>query len=140
MLFVFLYFMSIISLSYSQEFPKRIMIDDTEIIGITPEQLSKINGVFVERDLYREKSDSVSVLLDKYSHLNEMFSRNIELKDSIINSKDGIIETKDFIINEQSFKISALSNEKERSERRGKIYLGAGITLGLVGILAILLN
>lgn len=139
-LFIFLYFISITVFSYSQDYPKRLVIDGTEIIGITPVQLSKINGVFVERDLYKEKSDSVEVLLNKYSYLNKLFDKNMDLKDSIINSKDNIINTKDFIINEQSFKISALSNKKKKLERRNKIYLGAGLTLGLIGILAIAIN
>lgn len=139
-LFIFLYFISITLFSYSQDYPKRLVIDGIEIIGITPVQLSKINGVFVERDLYKEKSDSVEVLLNKYSYLNKLFDKNMDLKDSIINSKDNIINTKDFIINEQSFKISALSNKKKKLERRNKIYLGAGLTLGLIGILAIAIN
>lgn len=139
-LFIFLYFISITLFSYSQDYPKRLVIDGIEIIGITPVQLSKINGVFVERDLYKEKSDSVEELLNKYSYLNKLFDKNMDLKDSIINSKDNIINTKDFIINEQSFKISALSNKKKKLERRNKIYLGAGLTLGLIGILAIAIN
>ena len=139
-LFIFLYFISITLFSYSQDYPKRLVIDGIEIIGITPVQLSKINGVFVERDLYKEKSDSVEVLLNKYSYLNKLFDKNMDLKDSIINSKDNIINTKDFIINEQSFRISALSNKKKKLERRNKIYLGAGLTLGLIGILAIAIN
>lgn len=139
-LFIFLYFIFITLFSYSQDYPKRLVIDGIEIIGITPVQLSKINGVFVERDLYKEKSDSVEVLLNKYSYLNKLFDKNMDLKDSIINSKDNIINTKDFIINEQSFKISALSNKKKKLERRNKIYLGAGLTLGLIGILAIAIN
>jgi hypothetical protein len=126
--------------SQSNSFPKKFIIDNTEIIAITPIQLSKINGVFVERDGLKVENDSLISIMNSYKELTKKLFSQSESKDSIIDMKNRIIVIKDMVIEDQSFKLSELSNKNKRAKLISNIAIGGGVTLSILGILMILSN
>lgn len=126
--------------SQSNSFPKKFIIDNTEIIAITPIQLSKINGVFVERDGLKVENDSLMSIMNSYKELTKKLFSQSESKDSIIDMKNRIIVIKDMVIEDQSFKLSELSNKNKRAKLISNIAIGGGVTLSILGILMILSN
>ena len=126
--------------SQSNSFPKKFIIDNTEVIAITPIQLSKINGVFVERDGLKVENDSLISIMNSYKELTKKLFSQSESKDSIIDMKNRIIVIKDMVIEEQSFKLSELSNKNKRAKLISNIAIGGGVTLSILGILMILSN
>lgn len=126
--------------SQSNSFPKKFIIDNNEIIAITPIQLSKINGVFVERDGLKVENDSLISIMNSYKELTKKLFNQSESKDSIIDMKNRIIEIKDMVIEDQSFKLSELSNKNKRDKLISNIAIGGGVTLSILGILMILSN
>jgi hypothetical protein len=126
--------------SQSNSFPKKFIIDNTEIIAITPIQLSKINGVFVERDGLKVENDSLISIMNSYNELTKKLFIQSESKDSIIDMKNRIIVIKDMVIEDQSFKLSELSNKNKRAKLISNIAIGGGVTLSILGILMILSN
>lgn len=126
--------------SQSNSFPKKFIIDNTEVIAITPIQLSKINGVFVERDGLKVENDSLISIMNSYKELTKKLFSQSESKDSIIDMKNRIIVIKDMIIEDQSFKLSELSNKNKRAKLISNIAIGGGVTLSILGILMILSN
>jgi hypothetical protein len=126
--------------SQSNSFPKKFIIDNTEIIAITPIQLSKINGVFVERDGLKVENDSLMSIMNSYKELTKKLFIQSESKDSIIDMKNRIIVIKDMVIEDQSFKLSELSNKNKRAKLISNIAIGGGVTLSILGILMILSN
>lgn len=126
--------------SQSNSFPKKFIIDNTEIIAITPIQLSKINGVFVERDGLKVENDSLMSIMNSYKELTKKLFIQSESKDSIIDMKNRIIVIKDMVIEDQSFKLSELSNKNKRVKLISNIAIGGGVTLSILGILMILSN
>jgi hypothetical protein len=126
--------------SQSNSFPKKFIIDNTEIIAITPIQLSKINGVFVERDGLKVENDSLISIMNSYKELTKKLFIQSESKDSIIDMKNRIIVIKDMVIEDQSFKLSELSNKNKRAKLISNIAIGGGVTLSILGILMILSN
>jgi hypothetical protein len=126
--------------SQSNSFPKKFIIDNTEIIAITPIQLSKINGVFVERDGLKVENDSLISIMNSYNELTKKLFSQSESKDSIIDMKNRIIVIKDMVIEDQSFKLSELSNKNKRAKLISNIAIGGGVTLSILGILMILSN
>lgn len=126
--------------SQSNSFPKKFIIDNTEVIAITPIQLSKINGVFVERDGLKVENDSLMSIMNSYKELTKKLFSQSESKDSIIDMKNRIIVIKDMVIEDQSFKLSELSNKNKRAKLISNIAIGGGVTLSILGILMILSN
>lgn len=126
--------------SQSNSFPKKFIIDNTEIIAITPIQLSKINGVFVERDGLKVENDSLMSIMNSYKELTKKLFIQSESKDSIIDMKNRIIVIKDMVIEDQSFKLSELSNKNKRAKLISNIAIGGGVTLSILGIVMILSN
>lgn len=126
--------------SQSNSFPKKFIIDNTEVIAITPIQLSKINGVFVERDGLKVENDSLMSIMNSYKDLTKKLFSQSESKDSIIDMKNRIIVIKDMVIEDQSFKLSELSNKNKRAKLISNIAIGGGVTLSILGILMILSN
>lgn len=126
--------------SQSNSFPKKFIIDNTEVIAITPIQLSKINGVFVERDGLKVENDSLISIMNSYKELTKKLFSQSESKDSIIDMKNRIIVIKDMVIEDQSFKLSELSNKNKRAKLISNIAIGGGVTLSILGILMILSN
>lgn len=126
--------------SQSNSFPKKFIIDNTEVIAITPIQLSKINGVFVERDGLKVENDSLISIMNSYKELTKKLFSQSESKDSIIDMKNRIIVIKDRVIEDQSFKLSELSNKNKRAKLISNIAIGGGVTLSILGILMILSN
>jgi hypothetical protein len=126
--------------SQSNSFPKKFIIDNTEIIAIIPIQLSKINGVFVERDGLKVENDSLISIMNSYKELTKKLFSQSESKDSIIDMKNRIIVIKDMVIEDQSFKLSELSNKNKRAKLISNIAIGGGVTLSILGILMILSN
>lgn len=126
--------------SQSNSFPKKFIIDNTEVIAITPIQLSKINGVFVERDGLKVENDSLMSIMNSYKELTKKLFIQSESKDSIIDMKNRIIVIKDMVIEDQSFKLSELSNKNKRAKLISNIAIGGGVTLSILGILMILSN
>lgn len=126
--------------SQSNSFPKKFIIDNTEVIAITPIQLSKINGVFVERDGLKVENDSLISIMNSYKELTKKLFSQSESKDSIIDMKNRIIVIKDMVIEDQSFKLSELSNKNKRAKLISNIAIGSGVTLSILGILMILSN
>lgn len=126
--------------SQSNSFPKKFIIDNTEIIAITSIQLSKINGVFVERDGLKVENDSLISIMNSYKELTKKLFSQSESKDSIIDMKNRIIVIKDMVIEDQSFKLSELSNKNKRAKLISNIAIGGGVTLSILGILMILSN
>ena len=124
--------------SQSNSFPKKFIIDNTEVIAITPIQLSKINGVFVERDGLKVENDSLMSIMNSYKELTKKLFSQSESKDSIIDMKNRIIVIKDMVIEDQSFKLSELSNKNKRDKLISNIAIGGGVTLSILGILMIL--
>lgn len=124
--------------SQSNSFPKKFIIDNTEVIAITPIQLSKINGVFVERDGLKVENDSLISIMNSYKELTKKLFSQSESKDSIIDMKNRIIVIKDMVIEDQSFKLSELSNKNKRDKLISNIAIGGGVTLSILGILMIL--
>lgn len=124
--------------SQSNSFPKKFIIDNTEVIAITPIQLSKINGVFVERDGLKVENDSLISIMNSYKELTKKLFSQSESKDSIIDMKNRIIVIKDMVIEDQSFKLSELSNKNKRAKLISNIAIGGGVTLSILGILMIL--
>lgn len=126
--------------SQSNSFPKKFIIDNTEVIAITPIQLSKINGVFVERDGLKVENDSLISIMNSYKELTKKLFSQSESKDSIIDMKNRIIVIKDMVIEDQSFKLSELRNKNKRAKLISNIAIGGGVTLSILGILMILSN
>lgn len=126
--------------SQSNSFPKKFIIDNTEVIAITPIQLSKINGVFVERDGLKVENDSLISIMNSYKELTKKLFSQSESRDSIIDMKNRIIVIKDMVIEDQSFKLSELSNKNKRAKLISNIAIGGGVTLSILGILMILSN
>lgn len=126
--------------SQSNSFPKKFIIDNTEVIAITPIQLSKINGVFVERDGLKVENDSLMSIMNSYKDLTKKLFSQSESKDSIIDMKNRIIVIKDMVIEDQSFKLSELSNKNKIAKLISNIAIGGGVTLSILGILMILSN
>lgn len=124
--------------SQSNSFPKKFIIDNTEVIAITPIQLSKINGVFVERDGLKVENDSLISIMNSYKELTKKLFSQSESKDSIIDMKNRIIVIKDMVIEDQSFKLSELINKNKRAKLISNIAIGGGVTLSILGILMIL--
>lgn len=137
---IFCSIINIFNINSQNTYPKKLIIDNDEVIAITPPQLSIINGVFVERDGLKVEIDSLNSIVKNYHELSNIMKSQSISKDSIISKQYSLLDIKNIIIEEQSLNISDLKSKDKKNKRLMKLYLGTGITLSIAGILAILIN
>lgn len=70
--------MLIATLSYSQaSYPKKLILNNDTIVGITPDQLTKINQVFSYSELLKEDLDIQNERIEKLTIINKQQSSTI---------------------------------------------------------------
>lgn len=117
----------------SQDYPRLAVIDNDTLALITIPQLRIINEKLVDLDEEREKIKILSEQISTYQEMNNSLSTQLDIEKSQSVVLKRVIE---------NYEVSMeLYEEKSKKDYRRSLFIsGAGVTVGIAGILFFILK